>query len=168
MKRLIAAFLLGLALAGPASAGPPDTARIEHLLEVMEANKIVDQMLPMLAQQTRAMLEQQLDRQKAGPAQRERMQRLLESQEADMRKLLTWEKLKPAYVRVYADTLSAAEIDAMTRFYESPEGRSVMQKMPQILQRTMVEMQPLIVSLMQEQAARMRSEIEADAPAKGE
>lgn len=26
MKRLIAAFLLGLALAGPASAGPPDTA----------------------------------------------------------------------------------------------------------------------------------------------
>ena len=70
MKRLIAAFLLGLALAGPASAGPPDTARIEHLLEVMEANKIVDQMLPMLAQQTRAMLEQQLDRQKAGPAQR--------------------------------------------------------------------------------------------------
>ena len=168
MKRLIAAFLLGLALAGPASAGPPDTARIEHLLEVMEANKIVDQMLPMLAQQTRAMLEQQLDRQKAGPAQRERMQRLLESQEADMRKLLTWEKLKPAYVRVYADTLSAAEIDAMTRFYESPEGRSVMQKMPQILQRTMVEMQPLIVSLMQEQAARMRSEIEADAPAKDE
>ncbi len=168
MKRLIAAFLLGLALAGPASAGPPDTARIEHLLEVMEANKIVDQMLPMLAQQTRAMLEQQLDRQKAGPAQRERMQRLLESQEVDMRKLLTWEKLKPAYVRVYADTLSAAEIDAMTRFYESPEGRSVMQKMPQILQRTMVEMQPLIVSLMQEQAARMRSEIEADAPAKDE
>ena len=134
----------------------------------MEANKIVDQMLPMLAQQTRAMLEQQLDRQKAGPAQRERMQRLLESQEVDMRKLLTWEKLKPAYVRVYADTLSAAEIDAMTRFYESPEGRSVMQKMPQILQRTMVEMQPLIVSLMQEQAARMRSEIEADAPAKDE
>ena len=85
-----------------------------------------------------------------------------------MRKLLTWKKLKPAYVRVYADTLSAVEVDAMTRFYESPEGRSVRLKMPQILQRTMLEMQPLIVSLMQEQAARMRAEIEADAPAKGE
>ena len=168
MKRLITTLFLGIALSGPASAGPPDTARIEHLLEVMEANKIVDQMLPILTQQTRAMIEQQLDQKKADPAQRQRVQRMMESQEAGMRKLLTWKKLKPAYVRVYADTLSAAEVDAMARFYESPEGRSVRLKMPQILQRTMVEMQPLIVSLMQEQAARMRAEIEAGAPAKGE
>ena len=47
----------------------------------------------------------------------------------------------------------------MTRFYESPEGRSVMQKMPQLLQRTMQEMQPLAQSAMEKMMADMEAEM---------
>ena len=53
----------------------------------------------------------------------------------------------------------------MTRFYESPEGRSVMQKLPLIMQRSMVEMQPLLQSSMQKMMQTLEAEVGKDASA---
>ncbi len=158
MKKLLAAILLGLAIAGSAQAAPPTAAQIERLLDVMDAQKVVDQMIPAMMQQSRSLVEQQLAGSKATDADRSRVQRLLASQEATMRDMLAWDKLKPIYISVYTSTMTADEILAMTRFYESPEGRSVMQKMPQVIQRTMQEMQPIAESAMQ----KMMSDLDAE------
>ena len=74
----------------------------------------------------------------------------------------SWDKLKPIYLRVYTDTMTADEVLAMTRFYESPEGRSVMQKMPQIIQRTMQEMQPIAEAAMQKMMQDLDAEMARD------
>ena len=122
-------------------------------------------MVPAMMQATRTQMEQLLDRNQASQADRDRMQRILAAQEASVRDMLSWDKLKPLYVRVYSDTMTADEVLAMTRFYESPEGRSVMQKMPQILQRTMQEMQPLAESAVQEMMDEIEAEIGDEKPA---
>ena len=165
MKKLLIPLLLGLAFAGNVEAAPPTPAQIDRLLQVMDAQKVIDQMVPAMMQATRTQMEQLLDRNQASQADRDRMQRILAAQEASVRDMLSWDKLKPLYVRVYSDTMTADEVLAMTRFYESPEGRSVMQKMPQILQRTMQEMQPLAESAVQEMMDEIEAEIGDEKPA---
>lgn len=166
MKKLLApilfCLLLGLAIAGNAQAAPPSTAQIERLLQVMEAQKVIDQMIPAMMQQSNAMLDRQLASTQASDADKARAQRMMAAQESSLREMLAWNNLKPVYVRVYADTLSAEEVLAMTRFYESPEGRSVMQKMPQVIQRTMQEMQPLAQAAMQKMMAELEAELARD------
>lgn len=165
VKKLLIPLLLGLAFAGNVEAAPPTPAQIDRLLQTMDAQKVIDQMVPAMMQATRTQMEQLLDRNQASQADRDRMQRILTAQEASVRDMLSWEKLKPLYVRVYSDTMTADEVLAMTRFYESPEGRSVMKKMPQILQRTMQEMQPLAESAVQEMMDEIEAEIGESKPA---
>ena len=165
VKKLLIPLLLGLAFAGNVEAAPPTPAQIDRLLQVMDAQKVIDQMVPAMMQATRTQMEQLLDRNQASQADRDRMQRILAAQEASVRDMLSWDKLKPLYVRVYSDTMTADEVLAMTRFYESPEGRSVMKKMPQILQRTMQEMQPLAESAVQEMMDEIEAEIGESKPA---
>ncbi len=165
VKKLLISLLLGLAFASNVEAAPPTPAQIDRLLQVMDAQKVIDQMVPAMMQATRTQMEQLLDRNQASQADRDRMQRILAAQEASVRDMLSWDKLKPLYVRVYSDTMTADEVLAMTRFYESPEGRSVMQKMPQILQRTMQEMQPLAESAVQEMMDEIEAEIGDEKPA---
>ncbi len=165
MKRLLAPLALALTLAAaPAFAAPPTAAQVERLLQVMDAQKMADQMIPAMMQQSRAMLAQSLPADTT-PADRARAERLVASQEASLREMLAWKNLQPIYLRVYTDTLSAEEVTAMTRFYESPEGRSVMQKLPLIMQRSMVEMQPLVQQSMQKMMQTLEAEMAKDAPA---
>lgn len=160
MKKLLTVIILGLAvMSSTVQAAPPSSAQIERLLQVMEAQKIVDQMIPAMMQQSRMMVDQNLAKSDTSEADKARANQVMASQEASLRAMLSWTNLKPVYLRVYSDTLSAEEVLAMTRFYESPEGRSVMQKMPQILQRTMVELQPLAQSAMEKMMADLQTEM---------
>lgn len=160
MKKLLTVIILGLAvMSSTVQAAPPSSAQIERLLQVMEAQKIVDQMIPAMMQQSRMMVDQNLAKSDTSEADKARANQVMASQEASLRAMLSWTNLKPVYLRVYSDTLSAEEVLAMTRFYESPEGRSVMQKMPQILQRTMVELQPLTQSAMEKMMADLQTEM---------
>ena len=165
MKRLFAPLALALTLAAaPAFAAPPTPAQVERLLQVMDAQKMADQIIPAMMQQTRQSLEQYFPAD-ADPADRARADHLVAGQEASLREMLAWKNLQPIYTRVYTDTLSAEEVTAMTRFYESPEGRSVMQKLPLIMQRSMVEMQPLLQSSMQKMMQTLEAEVGKDASA---
>lgn len=167
MKRLILASFLAVATSfASAQAAPPTQQQVEKLLDAMEAQKVVDQMIPAMMQQAGGMVDQMLATESATTADRERAQGLMKSQEQHLREMLAWNNLKPIYIKVYTDTLSDKEVLAMTRFYQSPEGRSVMQKLPQIMQRSMVEMQPLLESSIQKMTQDIQKEFDSGKPAK--
>jgi hypothetical protein len=65
---------------------------------------------------------------------------------------LTWEKMKPAYVDLYAATFSEEELTAMILFYGSPAGRNLVVKMPFLARRST----ELIETRMQELLPRLR------------
>jgi hypothetical protein len=50
-------------------------------------------------------------------------------------------KLKPLYVKVFAETFTEEELDGMLSFYKSPAGKAMMEKMPQMMARMMPLMQ---------------------------
>ena len=48
---------------------------------------------------------------------------------------MSWEKLRPAYVKAYSETFSEEEIDGILAFYESLAGRAMQAKMPVFIQK---------------------------------
>jgi hypothetical protein len=63
---------------------------------------------------------------------------------------LSWERLRPVYLKLYDETFTEEELDGMIAFYESPPGRAMMKKMPILGARTMQVTQKLLSDLMPE------------------
>jgi hypothetical protein len=66
-----------------------------------------------------------------------------------MREELTWDKLRPLYVRIYQESFSQQEIDGLIAFYESPAGIAYVEKMPAVMQKSMSVMQSRMASMME-------------------
>ena len=127
-------FLLLLILAAPFAHAQQlsKDAKIERLLVITNAaanvDRVFDQMKAMAASQIPpgTTPEQQAQARQARAA-------LMDAIKARM----SWERLRPQYVKLYAETFTDQEIDGMLAFYESPVGHSVLQKMPLLMQKSM-------------------------------
>jgi hypothetical protein len=63
---------------------------------------------------------------------------------------MSWEKTKPAFVRIYVETFTETDIDGIVTFYKSPAGQAMLDKMPQLIQKSMAVGQQLMGDLMPE------------------
>lgn len=161
MKRLVLAAALALALAAPlAQAAPPTVAQVDAMLQAMDAPKAMDGILAQMGASSRQMGQSMLGADVTAE-QRATFDRVMQEQDRVMREALRWENLAPIYRTVYTETFTAGEVEAMTRFYASPEGRSIMAKLPQAMGRTMQEMQPLMQTLMQQVQTSLQKELAA-------
>ena len=77
-----------------------------------------------------------------------------------MRNEFTWESLKPMYIEIYRDTFTQDEIDGLISFYQSPIGMVFVNKMPEVMQRSMVSMQSRLQPMLEKMRAAMRQAIE--------
>lgn len=159
MKRF--ALAAALLLSAPfAHAAPPTEAQVDRLLEVMDTQKMMDGMLAQMEQAT-----QQMGRSMLGPdataEQRAKFEKVMAGQQAVLREMLAADRLQPIYRSVYADVFTAEEVQAMTEFYSSPTGRSILDKMPQVMGRTMQAMQPLMREVMQQVQQSLQRELGA-------
>lgn len=59
----------------------------------------------------------------------------------EMSSMISWEKMKTMMIKGYQQTFTEEEIQASLKFYRTPEGKSIMQKMPQLMQNTMQDSQ---------------------------
>src|SRR6185312_10837723 len=89
---------------------------------------------------------------------------MVEKVTAAMQQELSWSKIEPIYIQVYTETFTEDEINGMAAFYAGPVGRAALEKMPQVMQRTVVLMQPMMrgmVTRMQAQVTQFVADIEA-------
>ncbi len=157
MKRLVLAA--ALLLSAPfACAAPPSDAQIDTLMDTMDMRKVVNDMMAQMDSVSRNMGKTMLG-ENVSAEQQKKFDRVLSEQQILARKTLTWEKLSPIYHRVYAQLFTADEVQAMTAFYGSEHGRSIMTKMPQAMQLSMQEMMPLLQSMMQDMQKTISSEL---------
>lgn len=158
---LAAALAAALALCTPiAHAAPPSAAQIDRLLESMDLGSTLDAMVVQMETATRDMGRTMLG-ENATPEQRAQFDRVMAEQNALMRRLMSPERLAPIYREVYAQVFTAEEVQAMTAFYASPAGRSILQKMPVAMGRSMQAMQPMIQDLMQHAQQTLERELKA-------
>ena len=147
-----------------AAATPPSDADIERLLTASRAQSMLDAILP----QMEAMQRQQFDQITAGKdlssEQKAEIERLHARTSDILRRSLSWEEMRPLYIDVYKKTFSREDVRAMAKFYESPAGKSLLDKTPALMQNLMGAVQQKVLPLLEELKTELDTVSEVPAP----
>lgn len=138
---------MSLASAESLSAQPTFES-VKVLLEVTEAEAMIDQAYEYVESFVRQGIAQQTEGRTLTDEQRRAFElapvRIVEV----MKKELSWSTLQPIYIAIYQESFSQSEIDGLIEFYKSPIGQSFVSKMPQVMNRSMQTMQVQMQALM--------------------
>jgi uncharacterized protein len=126
MKSLLLVAIL-FVLAAPVAGAQTTPVRshveaAESLLDLLDMDR-------MLRQSTDAMLRMQQEQNPMLAQFDDIMREFLE-------RYLSWEELRPEYVRLYTDIYSEAELREMQAFYRTPLGQRMIATMPELMIRS--------------------------------
>lgn len=154
MRKLFLAAAIGFCCTTlPALAAEPSAASIERLLEVTQAEKLTASVLTQVDVVMARTFEQAVEFNRLKPEEQQQARLALEKLAARMRPILAeelgWHRMKPVNVDIYRSTFTQDEVDGLIAFYESPAGRALVEKMPQVMQRSMALLQQRMGPMMQ-------------------
>jgi len=167
-RTLLQKLLVGACLAlcaASAFAAPPSDADIERLLKASRAESMLNAILP----QMEALQRQQFDQLTAGKPlsaeQKAEVDRIQSRTNEIVRASLAWEEMRPLYVDVYKKTFTSEEVKAMAKFYESPAGKSLLDKTPLLMQNLMLAIQQKMIPMLEALQAELKTLAEEEAKA---
>jgi hypothetical protein len=147
MKRLIPAAVLVLVLSLPAVAAtdaPPTDASLKELIELVHGARMLESM----RSQVDTMMSRAMHDALAGRPISAEQQKTLDDMHAQIlvvvNDVLQWDKFEPMMLDIYKQSFSQREIDGMIAFYKTDTGRAVIDKMPVVMQNTMLRAQELM------------------------
>ncbi len=154
------ALQLALTLPAACLATEASPASIEKLLDVTRAETLVDSMYANLEQAMRGGMQQALQGQTLSDEQR-RVIELAPKRFAEvMRQEFSWATVKDIYVQIYRESFTEEEVQGLIAFYVSPAGQAYVNKMPQVMQRSMFVMQQRMQPLMAKMKEAMQKAVE--------
>lgn len=127
-----------------AAPTPASPASVERMLQAMGAEQMLGGMYGQVGQFAEAMAKQAGIREQDRPAFERYMQRVAEV----MQQEAGWAQLKEPMIRIYASHYSEEEIQGLTAFYESPLGRSMVAKTPEVMRDSAAVSQELLKRVM--------------------
>lgn len=138
--RKIAVCVAAMSLSAAALAAPPKEAAIDELIQVARLREQTETMMQSmekdLATNMNGMMAGITGRE-ISPAKRQRLQGMQRQMVQILREEMAWEKIQPIYRQIYKESFTQEEIDGMLAFYRSPVGQAMLQKMPQVMERSM-------------------------------
>jgi uncharacterized protein len=153
----------------PQSESRPSEESVRHLLELMQAQKIVQTLSAQMDGMFDSMVKKQLEGQDVTPEQRQAIEARRKAASDMVKELLSWDSMESLYLKVYEDTFTQEEIDGMAAFYSSPAGRAVIAKMPLAAKNSLAEMQQRMQQMipkLQQMAKEAAEAAKAQAPVK--
>jgi uncharacterized protein len=86
--------------------------------------------------QVQQMFAQRFEQTKAPAAKQSVLDSYQAKANAALDKAIGWDKLKPDMVKLYTTNFSESELKDLVAFYQSPLGKKVLEKMPQLTQQS--------------------------------
>ncbi|HMD62082.1 MAG TPA: DUF2059 domain-containing protein [Opitutaceae bacterium] len=170
MKRicpLVLCLALIPRLAAQEPAPAPDPAQVElarQVIKSMHADRMIDQ----ISAQMQSMAAQALNLNSAKMTPEQKAAAAKVSSQVMALSLDSAKGMLDKLDVVYAEVYSPAELKAMKAFFDSPEGVSMLQKQPQIMQKLMpyvTSMQRDLIPKIQKITEEARAEAQGSAPA---
>jgi hypothetical protein len=137
LKLAVVAMMLGAFGALAQDAGK--AAKVEEMLRLTKTDEMMQQVMSQMKTMSMDQFEKNLPPEEKAKA-REQQQKIFDLVSAKM----SWEKFKPAIVQIYAEVYTDEELDGILAFYRSPAGHAMIEKMPQLMSRTMAVAQKLM------------------------
>ncbi len=155
-----AALAFALHAAGARAAASPES--VDRLMQAMrvqaQLEMVYNQTLPAMQNAMKQSLGQQM---KSEDAQR-MFDTVMPRVNAAIREELSWARLKPDFAAIYAATFTQQEIDGLIAFYQGPIGTALVNKTPQLTQRSMQMMQQRMGPVMQKVMQIAKDEVEKE------
>jgi hypothetical protein len=145
MKSIPVLMLILLVTGVPTRAQETKAAKIDRVLALMKADALTDEVFQQVKAMTASLAPPDATEKQRAHAQE------IQAKIMDLVKdRMSWEKMRPQYVKMYGETFSDEEIDGMLAFYESPAGRAMLEKMPQLVSKMMAMVQSQMTAIMPE------------------
>ncbi len=132
-----------------------DAARqkqVEQLFTAMHLEQTFDQLMNQVMAQNQAVAAGLFPELEQNPKQKAEYDAFMTRVAAMIQSSFSWSVFEPEYAKIYLRTYSDEELSGMLAFYDSPVGRSVLAKTPQVLQASSA----IAVERMQELTPRLR------------
>lgn len=114
--------------------------KLNELVEVMNMDSMVDQMYS----QMEVMMQNMSAQMGVQPTEQHIFDSYYKEMTSVMKEDMGWEKMKPLILDVYNRNFSEQEIDDMLAFYSTETGKSLLKKMPAVMQESMQMSQILV------------------------
>jgi uncharacterized protein len=144
MNVLRNALIALLFCSATAMAAPASDSSIKQLLNVTQAQKLVDGMRAQFDTLMNNVVQQALQGKTPTPKQQQAIANMKNRMVALIQGELAWEKIEPMYLRLYKESFSEEEVVGMLSFYKTPAGLAIINKMPMLMQKTMLEVQKML------------------------
>lgn len=154
MTRKLLTYVLAFLLtcgALAAYAQTPTDASIRQLLEVTDAKALMlstqevkNQMMEQIKSQLHTLYPE------ATPEQSAVIDQMMLEMMNLLSKEFSWDALEQSVMGLYRKFYTQAEVNAMISFYSSPEGQSIVKKMPQLTREVVIMMQQRMMTVMPE------------------
>lgn len=139
-------------------------AKAAELMEAMHGEKMMKQMMDMVTAQTHSLMDQATTGTEMTPEQHKIMDDYMTKVNAITMEYVSWDKLKPMMIDIYASTYTEEELDGITTFFKSPAGQAYLAKAPQMamammgrMMDNMKDMMPRVQALAKEMAEKMKA-----------
>ena len=143
MKKVIAG-LLAIAIHFSAVAEPGKRESIKELLELTNADAMIDTIYSQLDQMSAGMA-QQLG---ITASEQKIFERYMGKVSTSMKEDMSWEKMEAPMIDIYLANYTEKELQDMLAFYRSDTGRSLIEKMPAVMGESMVLSQKMMEGFM--------------------
>ena len=132
----LAPFALSLALLLPAvPVAAASMERVDALLVELKVEQQFAQVRQIMTDGFEQSLQQVAAREKLSPEQVAKVRERLAPMREGMIEMMSWNGMKDEIREIYAQELTDEEVDAALVYYRSPQGRSMIAKMPVLMQR---------------------------------
>lgn len=164
MKRLILTLCLVLACGTAYSGEKEHRALAEELIKITDGDKVMDGMkaqVSMVFQQITSQMNVQ-------EADKPKLEKYTKRFEDILKEDMDWAKVRTQYVDLYTGTFTEKEIKSLVDFYKSDLGKKVSEKMPELMQKSMIVARThmeIVVPKLEALTEEMRKEFEPAAPA---
>jgi uncharacterized protein len=134
MKRWITllAMVMIVAPVGARADEASKQAKVKELFAVMHMDHNLDRMRSAMEQQVQATAKNAPGTEQMTPEKKKIQQEYVDNSMKVVDENFGWTVLEPAYVKLYADTYTEAELDGILAFYKSPAGLAMLTKSPQL------------------------------------
>lgn len=135
--KIIATFILAAAISIPAFAQPASKGSVKELLKITKSEQFLGQMSPQINNMMHSSIEKLTRGKKLTTKQELALVNYSQELGKIMQEELTWAKLEPEMIKIYAEEFTQEEVDGMIQFYKTPVGQSTIDKMPIVMQKSM-------------------------------
>jgi uncharacterized protein len=151
MYKIIAALCLFLSISQAHAQSPTPLASaesIETLMQLSKMESLTESMYSSMEPIFQQAMQQGIGSRKLTPAQESAVKKLPAKMIALFKEEFSWSKMKPGFIQIYQETFTQPEVDGMIAFYQTPVGQAMINKTPQVMQKSVQLSQGMMASVM--------------------